>query len=174
MQKFLYKTVVILFRTFLIILGTVLLFFTFIYLDSCSSITGINNNYEDEEKIEEIIGMELPQFTIENSQTTHLQAFDAESSNNVVLKFKTLPDKQFFNTLDSICKLEVPDTVEENSKIFAAGLESYYNVWSKDSNQYKFSIIGDHLKRTLHKEDAFFMLTIKENSLYAELKYGNF
>lgn len=118
--------------------------------------------------------MELPEFTVERSQITHLQTFDSESTTNIVLKFKTLPNKQFFNTLDSICKLEVPDTVEENSKIFSAGLESYYNVWSKDSNQYKFSMIGDPFKRTLLKEDAFFMLTIKKNSPYAQLKYGNY
>jgi hypothetical protein len=143
-------------------------------LNSCDYNTEINNNYETEEKIEEVIGVDLPEFTVESSQITHAQAFDAEFTTNVVLKFKILPDKQFFLKLDSICALKIPDTIEENNKTFVAGLESYYNPWSKDSNQYRFEMIGDHLKRRLHKEDAFFMLSIKKNSAYAEIRYGNF
>ncbi len=144
------------------------------YLNSCAYNTEINNNYETEEKIEEVIGVDLPEFTIESSELTHSQAFDAESTTNVVLKFKILPDKQFFHTLDSICALKVPDTIQNNNKLFVAGLESYYNPWSKESTEYQFAIIGDPLKRKLHKEDAFFMLSIKKNSAYAEIRYGNF
>lgn len=143
-------------------------------LNSCDFNTEMNNNYENEERIEEIIGVDLPEFTVESSEITHVQAFDAEATTNVVLKFKILPDKQFFLKLDSICALEVPDPIGKNNTIFVAGLESYYNPWSKDSNEYQFDIIGDPLKRKLHKEDAFFMLSIKKNSAYAKIRYGNF
>ena len=129
---------------------------------------------EDEDRIESIIGMDIPEFTVESSELTHFQSFDAESTTHATLKFKSLPNKQFFDDLDSICKLEAPDTLAPNSKIFVAGLESYYNPWSKEKNEYQFSMIGDPLNKTLHKEDAFFMLTIKKNSPYSELSYGNF
>lgn len=142
--------------------------------DAGNIFSGTTANYEDEDRIESIIGIDIPEFTVESSELTHSQSFDAESTTHATLKFKTLANKQFFDYLDSICKLEAPDTLAPNSKIFVAGLESYYNPWSKEKNEYQFSMIGDPLNKTLHKEDAFFMLTIKKYSPYAELSYGNF
>lgn len=135
---------------------------------------GISSNYEDEDRIEQIIGIDIPSFSVESSELTHSSSFDSESTTHATLKFETLPNKQLFDYLDSICKLESSDTLEVNSEIFVPGLESYYNPWSKNKNEYRFSMIGDPLNKTLHKEDAFFMLTIKKNSRIAELTYGNF
>ena len=142
--------------------------------DSANIFNGTTSNFEDEDRIELIIGIDIPPFTVESSKLTHSSSFDSESTTHATLKFETLPNKQLFDYLDSICKLKAPDTLAPNSKIFVAGLESYYNPWSKDKNEYQFSIIGDPLRRTLHTEDAFFMLTIKKNSRIAELIYGNF
>lgn len=130
--------------------------------------------YENKENIESIIGISLPEFTIDNSEITHMSQFDFEVTSEAVLKFKTLPSDKTFQYLDSICKLEVPDSVDASSKIFVPGLESYYNPWSKEKNEYQFSIIGDPLKKYLHKEDAFFTLTLEKNSQYARVRYGNY
>ena len=138
------------------------------------SFNGISSNYEDEDRIEQIIGIDIPPFTVESSELTHSSSFDSESTTHATLKFETLPNKQLFDYLDSICKLESSDTLEANSEIFVPGLESYYNPWSKDKNEYQFSMIGDPLIKKLHKEDAFFSFTIKKNSRIAELTYGNF
>lgn len=132
------------------------------------------SEYEKEEKIEAITGIDIPPFTIESSKLVHSQSFDSESTTHAVLKFKSLPNKQLFQYLDSVCDLEVPDSVDASSKIFAPGIESYYPCWSKKNNKYEFSIIGDLLKLRLHKEDAFFTLTLEKNSPYAKLRYGNF
>lgn len=130
--------------------------------------------YENREKIESITGISIPEFTVESSKITHIGQFDFEFTTDAVLKFKTLPSEKTFRYLDSICELEVLDSVDTSSKIFAPGIESYYPCWSKEKNKYQFSIVSDLLKVRLHKEDAFFTLTLEKNSPYAELRYGNY
>lgn len=129
--------------------------------------------YENRSKIESITGISIPEFTVDSSKITHMSQFDFEFTTEAVLKFKYPLSNKTFQYLDSLCELYTPasvDTTQEGS----TQSEPANIYWSKENNKYQFSIIGDPLKKNMHKEDAFFMLTIKKNSPYAELTYGNY
>ena len=130
--------------------------------------------YEDRSEIQRIIGVGIPKFKIAESKLIHYQDFDFEFEVQSKIEFETTPDLKFFNTLDSICSLSIPQKPNENSSYFYYGIESIQRCWSKDSINYKYIRSSDSRPKFLHSSDAYFIFEIKKGAKIAEIAYGNY
>ncbi len=133
-----------------------------------------SKKYESRTEIQKIIGIEIPKFDVLNSRLVHMRNFDFEFEVQSTIEFKALPDGKFFNILDSICSLPVPQEPVENSSFFYYGLENIYRCWSKDGNKYKYKRNTDFGEKFLHSTDAYFNFEITRGSKTAEIVYGNY
>lgn len=133
-----------------------------------------SSRYENRYKIQKIIGMKIPDFKIVDSQLTHLSEYDFEINVQRTIEFKTIPDDNFFLTLDRICRLSVPQKPKKNSKYFYYGLERIHRCWSKDGNKYKYMRNTDFGGKVLHSTDAYFNFEITKGSKTAKIEYGNY
>lgn len=129
--------------------------------------------YENREKIESITGIIIPEFKVQSSKITHMGQFDFEFTSEAVLKFKSPINKKTFQYLDSLCKLYTPPSVD-TTQDGSLQPEPINTFWSKEKDTYHFSLFGNTELKKLHHENAFFSLTIKKNTPYAELRYGNY
>ena len=131
------------------------------------------SRYENREEIESITGISIPEFTVDSSKITHISQFDFEFTSEAVIRFKTPIGNKTFQYLDSLCEQYTPpsvDTIQDGNP----QPEPTNIYWSKEKNAYHFSLFGYTESKKLHSEDAFFSLTIKNNSPIAELRYGNY
>jgi hypothetical protein len=133
-----------------------------------------SRKYENKSNIEHIIGIKLPKFSILKSKLVHYQKFDFEFEVQSTIKFNKLPDKKFFQTLDSICSLPMPEKPEVTSSYFYYSLESINRCWRKDGDSYHYYRNTDFGESFLHSKDAYFEFTITKGSKKAEMKYGNY
>lgn len=130
--------------------------------------------YENKTEIQRILGVEIPKFRIVNSRIKHFNVLDYEFEVQSKLKFYAPPDDKFYNLLDSICSLPMPEELDENSSYFYYGLENIYRCWSKDENKYKYARNTDFGEKFLHSKDAYFYFEIIRGSKKAEIEYGNY
>ena len=128
------------------------------------------SKYEDKDEIENITGIELPDFDIVDSDLDESKGFNFEFTKNCNIEFETLPEQQIFNTLDSICKIPIPEKVDPNTKQYYQGVEGKFACWQRDSNTYTFN------KEYLYTEgkDHFFRLVLVKGSKKGKLSYGTF
>ena len=103
--------------------------------------------------------------------------FDFEFETHAVLRFKDIPSEKTFQFLDSICKLNTPNTIDttvdyENPEPIKP-VSKYLN-WFYEKGEYFFSMVGNDGSKTLHSTDAYFRFSIHRNSRLAYLTYGNY
>ena len=130
-----------------------------------------SKRYENKNEIQRILGVEIPKFRIVDSQIKHLE-FNFEFEVQCTLEFNYPPDDKFYNMLDSICLLPIPEKPNENSSYFYYGLENIYRCWSKDENKYEYVRNTDFGEKFLHSKDAYFNFEIAKGSKTAEIVYG--
>lgn len=133
-----------------------------------------SKRYEKRNEIQNIIGVEIPEFKIVDSHLVYFRDFDFEFEVIAEIEFKTGLTDNFFITLDSICELEVPQEPDINSSFFYYSIESIGHCWSKSGREYNYKRVTDFGGKFLHSSDAYFYLTIAKGSKSAEIKYGNY
>lgn len=126
--------------------------------------------YEDKDEIENITGIELPDFEIVDYDLDESKGFNFEFTKNCNIEFETLPDQQIFHTLDSAWKIADTEKINQNEQINYQGSESKFTCWQRDSNSYTF------YKEFLYSEgkDHFFKLVFVKGSKKSKLSYGTF
>jgi hypothetical protein len=130
-----------------------------------------SSKYEDQDEIEAIVGVELPNFDIIKSKLDESKGFNYEFTKTCNIEFEEQPDLKFYQILDSFCTLPIPDKIENKStSFFYHGVESDLSCWNKDSNTYTFN--KDFM--FTNEKDHFFKLKITKGSKKAELSYGTF
>jgi hypothetical protein len=128
------------------------------------------SSYEDLGDIEDIIGLELPEFEIISSKVDESKGREYEFTKTCEIEFEEQIEPDFFLLLDSLCNLNTPDKLNPNSKTFYQGVEGKFHCWNKDSNTYIFN--KDYM--FTDEKDQFFKLKITKGSKKAELSYGTF
>jgi len=146
------------------------------YSEKCEdrSYRPYSEKYENKSNIEHIIGVSIPKFSILKSKLVHYRNFDFEFEVQSTIKFNKLPDEKFFQTLDRICSLPMPQYPEETSSYFYYSLESIDRCWTKNGNKYHYLRHTDFGEKFLHSKDAYFEFTITKGSKKAYIKYGNY
>ena len=133
-----------------------------------------SKQYEDKNKIQNIIGVKIPKFKVVESHLTHMRGFDFEFEVRSIIKFKKEPQASFFIKLDSICSIPVPEEFKKTSKFFYYGLESKKRCWNRKGESYMYTRNTDFGNKLLHSTDAYFYFTIKKDSREATIEYGNY
>ena len=131
-------------------------------------------HYENRKEIQNIIGVKTPKFKVIDSDLVHLRNFDFEFEVQSTIEFKTPLDDNFFNLLDSICALPIPQNPEKECSFFYYSLESIDRCWTKNENEYRYSRHTDFGGKLLHSTDAYFYFTITKGSKTAKIRYGNY
>jgi len=130
-----------------------------------------SSKYEDQDEIEAIIGVELPDFDIIKSKLDESKGFNYEFTKTCDIEFEEQPDLKFYQILDSFCTLPIPDKIENKStSLFYQGVEGVFHCWLKDSNTYIFN--KDYM--FTESKNHFFKLKLNKGSKKAELSYGTF
>jgi len=122
--------------------------------------------YQNRTDIEEIIGVNIPKLKIINAQVTHIQEFfEFEITIKSDIEFKSIPDDNFFYTLDSLCKVS---SLKNNHYYIRNGNVLSKDDWSKDGNTY---IYNKHNLQT--GGDDFFEFKVTKGSKRAIVTNGN-
>jgi len=129
-----------------------------------------SSKYEDQDEIEAIIGVELPDFDIIKSKLDESKGFNYEFTKTCEIEFEEQIEPDFFLLLDSLCNLNTPDKIDPDSKTFYRGVEGVFHCWLKDSNTYIFN--KDYM--FTESKNHFFKLKLNKGSKKAELSYGTF
>lgn len=134
------------------------------------------NKYENKAAVERIIGVEIPDFKIINTNLTHYQISDFEFETNAEIEFDEPLSEEFFHQLDSITQLPQPDpeSIDKKSNYFYNSLESIGRSWSKEGDTYQYKRVTDFGEYYLHSTDSYFYFTVDKGSRSARLKYGNY
>jgi len=129
-----------------------------------------SSKYEDKDEIENITGIELPDFDIVDSDLDESKGFNFEFTKNCNIEFEALPDQQIFHILDSACKITDTEKINPNAQLNYRGSEGKFTCWQRDSNTYTF------YKEFLYSEgkDHFFKLVFVKGSKKGKLSYGTF
>ena len=133
-----------------------------------------SNFYEDKGKIENLLGVQMPNFTVKESKLVYLREFDFEFEVNAILEFKNLRNDDFFFLLDSLSTLEKPSEIDDRSQFFYSSVESISRCWNKYEDEYRYERDTDFGEHFLHSKDSYFRIIIKKDSKIAELDYGNY
>lgn len=130
--------------------------------------------YENRAEIQRIIGVEIPDFSVLESDLTHLTDFDFEFEVQATVEFTELPNSKIFDILDSIIKLPVPDRIDPSSSFYFYRGNDIYPCWSKDGSRYFYKRSGDTGDQFLHSMDAYFKFEMYKGSETAKMVYGNY
>lgn len=130
--------------------------------------------YEKRNNIENIVGVKLPRYKVVESEIKVGQSFDSEFTVGATLKFRKPLDDAFFQKLDSIILLPVPEKFDYDSSYFYYTLDGKQPCWIKEGDSYRYIRHTDFGKELLHSTDAFFYLTVTKGSDQASLTYGNY
>jgi hypothetical protein len=128
------------------------------------------STYEDEDEIEDITGVDIPDFEIITTNVEDSKSRKYEFTKTCEIEFEETLKPEFFHILDSLCNLNTPDKIDPDSKTFFQGVEGVFHCWLKDSNTYMFN--KDYM--FTDEKNHFFELKITKGSKKAELSYGTF
>jgi hypothetical protein len=132
------------------------------------------DRYLDKWNIEEIIGVDIPDFNVVNTQITRQNKRNFEFDVIAEIEFKKPLKASFFKTLDSISNLPIPKDIKRDNSYFYKSLESPSKCWFKNDSGFKYSRNTDFGEYKLHSKDAYFNMTFKNNSRRAQLNFGNY
>jgi hypothetical protein len=119
-------------------------------------------SYTDSDTIEEMTGVELPEFRVIDSRMKQVSRFDFEQTGGADIEFLEMPDEAFFRILDS--------KLNDGGK----NQEEIEGEWTRNGNQYTYSLMPMGGKSDFVREDGYFFLYINKNSRKASMTYGNY
>ena len=120
------------------------------------------DSYTDSDTIEEMTGVELPEFRVVDSRMKQVSSFDFEQTGGADIEFLEMPDEAFFRILDS--------KIDDSGK----SKEEIEGEWTRNGNQYTYSLMPMGGKSDFVREDGYFFLYIDKNSRKASMTYGNY
>lgn len=119
-------------------------------------------SYTDSDMIEDMTGVKIPEFRVIDSRMKEVSSFDFEQTGGADIEFLNVSDEAFFRILDSKIK---------NGGKNKEGIEG---KWSRNGNQYTYSLMPMGGKSDFVREDGYFFLYIDKNSRKASMTYGNY
>ena len=166
-------------KKLLLILITSSLIFSSCSLFTSESPNGIHQKYskkyEDIKKIQNIIGVDIPEFEVVDSRLLHCcDPFEAGFSISSIIEFKKNPDTSLYLILDSICNLLTPEELKKTSNFFYYSENGKERCLSNNGNAYIYRRSWDFGDKFLHNTNAYFYFTIKKDSREATIKYGDY
>jgi hypothetical protein len=119
-------------------------------------------SYTDSDTIEEMTGVELPEFRVIDSKMKQVSSFDFEQTGGADIEFLEVPDEAFFRILDS--------KLNDGGK----NKEEIEGEWTRNGNKYTYSLMPMGGKSDFVREDGYFFLYIDKYSRKASMTYGNY
>ena len=159
-------------------IGCLIMFSLFVYLFLSFNwyVSGpdYSKYFKNRKKNQNIIGVNIPKFKVIDS--SHHYHRNSEYGGSTI-EFKLPLDDSFFNVLDSICALPIPQNLEEKSTFFYSSSGIIHRCWSKEEHGYTYLRKSDievsfpNINRTLNIKDGVFEFIIIKDSRIGSIFY---
>lgn len=128
-------------------------------------------HFEKRRVIKNIIGVDLPRYKVIESNLTYFNSWRHKYSVEATLEFRKPLDDKFYEKLDSISLLPMPEEPPKKSSYFYYGLEGMSRCWTKSGDTYRYSRFHDY-KNVKLNVNSDFSFTIRKGDNHAIIRYG--